>query len=227
MNRFAIQREYKQDTFLVQEQSYKWDAHGFITKHAFRIRKESDDRSNPNKAEIYNFLRKELAVDMSESEKKLVEKSLDSLMHREDSLQNSQPEWSGDTTNYRNEYDNQGRLIRSESHSTNKFTEIVSFSYDTTATKVVRQTYDKTGNLISETISRQHPTQKYILSDTSRHKYGDKWEEKTYNYNFDNTQGPTYSYQYDNHGNWTEQKQVDATGKQIGVALLRTIEYYP
>ncbi|GAB4014052.1 hypothetical protein GCM10028808_35200 [Spirosoma migulaei] len=227
LNRIAIQREYKQDTLLVREQRHKWDIHGNSTEDIIRSRNQPDDRINPRDTSLNNFLRNEFSIELSETEKTLLERSLDSMMHKKDSLQKLQPEWSNFITNVKNKYDNQGRLIRSESHSTNQFTEIVSFSYDTTATQVIRQSYNKTGNLISETISRQHPIHKYILSDTSRHKNGDKWEEKIYNYNFDNVKSPTYQFKYDDHGNWIERKQIDANGKQIGVALVRTIEYYP
>ncbi|GAB4046825.1 hypothetical protein GCM10028810_27350 [Spirosoma litoris] len=226
LNRIAIQREYKQDTLLVKEQNYRWDSNGSITHHAYRTRKQPEERINPTNKDLDRFLQNEFNVKFSEAEKKLLQKSLDSLTHRNDSLYAIQPEWSGDTINYKNAYDSRRRLVRQESFRANQMTEIVNFSYDTTATQIVRQTYDKAGNLISETTSRQHPIHKYILSDISRHKNGDKWEEQIYNYSASYTQ-PIYQHKFDDHGNWIEQKQVDSTGKQIGLALVRTIEYYP
>ena len=226
LNRVFVRRDYKQDTLLVEEQRQKWDKQGYITERASRFRKQVDNMFRPDTAGFEHFVKNELYLNLSESEKKTMKKSLDSLMHKQDSLRNRQPEWTGDTTNYKNLYDSQTRLIRQEEHRRhNQLTDIVSFTYTPEATRVTRQSYNRNGEMISESFRLQHPTEHYILSDTSRFKNGDKWESRTYSSK--DYPKPIYCYQYDTHDNWTEQKQVDANGKQIGAALVRRIEYYP
>lgn len=224
-NRFVIQREYRHDTLLLQEKRYQWDTHGYITESASRFNNHVDIRSKPRETDFNSFLQNELVITLSESEKKMMQKSLDSLANAQDSLQKMLPKWSCDTVRNLNQYDKSGRLIESKSYSHNQITQTVSFSYHSKDTRVVHQSYDQTGKLISETISLQHPVRGYSLSDSSRFRNGEKWEVRTYNYK--DVPRPTYRYRYDAHGNWIEQRLVDATGKQIRSTLVRTIDYYP
>ncbi len=224
-NRFAIQREYRQDTLLLQEKRYQWDTHGYITEFASRFNNHVDIRSKPRETDFDSFLQNELAITLSESEKKMMQKSLDSLANAQDSLQKMLPKWSCDTVRNLNQYNKPGRLTESKSYSHNQITHTVSFAYHARATRVVHQSYDQTGKLISETISLQHPVRGYILSDSSRSRNGEKWESRTFNDK--DVPRPTYHYRYDAHGNWIEQRLVDATGKQTRSTLIRTIDYYP
>ena len=221
LKRVSTRHVYKQDTLLVEESRLTWDAHGYLTERASRFLSQSGDSFRLDKAELENFMKNELSMVLSDKEKKL----LDSLVNTRDSLQRILPTWTGDTVQYRNQYDTKIRLVRQEAYRHNQLNDVVSFTYNAAAIRDVRQSYSRAGELISETISLQHPVDHHILSDSSRYKHEGKWETQTYNSK--SYPKPVYQYKYDTHGNWIEQKQVDADGKQVGVALVRRIEYYP
>jgi len=234
-NRVAIKRTYKQVTLPIEDERYTWDKPGYLTEHIIRRRKQVNEMPKLGQAELDAFM-DEITSNLSEDEKAAFKAEAakekvqlknreDSLKRVEDSLYALQPEWSVDTTAYRNQYDNQSRLLRQASYKQNRLTEVFSFSYTPEATHRVVQYYDRSGNLINETKSRQHPVEGYILSDVSRNNHAGKWEERVFDYT--NITKPIYQYQYDTHSNWIERRQVDATGKQIGSALVRKIEYYP
>ncbi|GAB4024193.1 hypothetical protein [Spirosoma gilvum] len=235
VSRIAVKRTYKQDTLLITEERYTWDKPGYLTGQIVRRRKQVFKMPKVDQAELDAFMG-EITSNLSEAEKAAYKAEVakgriqmmnreDSLKRVEDSLYALQPEWSVDTTLYQNQYDNQSRLLRQKTYNHHQLTDVYSFSYTPETTRRVVQSYDRSGNLVSETISLQHPVKGYILSDTSRYNYTGKWEEHVFDYT--NMTKPIYQYQYDKHGNWVEQKQVDANGMQIGSALVRKIEYYP
>lgn len=220
VNRILTSREYRGGTLLTQYTQYWWDNRGYVTKHVSQYRNLPPADSRFSKEDITRLL----GSPLSERE----ERALDSLMRAKDSLQTqrykSRPEWMMDTTIYQNEYDKRGRFIRQELYRNSKRTDVVSYTYGPDATQVIRQSFDRAGNLISENTSRQHPVDRHMLTDSSRHTRDGKWETSTHNY--EKAKKPVYQYQYDSRGNWTEQKQVDVAGKQIGPALVRFIDYY-
>lgn len=235
INRTAVKRTYKKDTLLVEDERYTWDKPGYLTEHIIRRRKQVNENPKVDEEELESFMN-EVTNTLSDSAKAVFKAELakskvqlknreDSLKRVEDSLFALKPEWSIDTTVYKNQYDSQARLLRQESYTHHQLTHVDSFTYASEATRRVIQSYDRSGNLRSETISLQHPTKGYFLADTSRYKNAGKWEERVFNHT--SITQPIYQYQYDKHGNWIERKQVDTNGRQIGSALVRKIEYYP
>lgn len=219
VNRTLTTRTYQQDTLLTEEQRYWWDKYGYVAKQISRYRNLPSTDTKVSKEDL-----KRLLGSLSEKE----ERVLDSLTRAQDSLQTqpykNRPEWTVDSLINQNQYDQQGRLVYQASYRGNRPTHSVRYAYGRDVTQVVYQSFDRDGNLTSENTSRQHPVDRHILTDHSRSKVGDKWETQTFNY--ENSPKPVYQYRYDTHGNWIEQKPVDAAGKQNGVALVRTIEYY-
>ncbi|GAB3495176.1 hypothetical protein GCM10027341_12170 [Spirosoma knui] len=222
LTRTFVEKEYKQDT-LIREQRYRWDEGGYVVEQISRFRKQPPEINEVDTATLGRFKRS-LEVDIPQVDKAELDSTLRKLQAEQLASFDASPEWREDTVQYRNQYDAKGRLIEQESRNQNGSRETIRYQYRLEATEVTRQNYNKAGDLTSETISLQHPVHHYILSDRSRRKVGDKWNELTYDSK--DYPHPTYRYRYDRHGNWIEQKQVDANGKQIGVALIRTIEYY-
>ena len=222
INRFLMNREYQQDTLLAKEQFYWWDKQGYVTKQISRYRNLPSDDIDLNKD---NF--KTLFGSLSGQE----ERALDSMMRKQDSLKiqqfRNQPEWRIDTTVYQNKYDQLGRITQQETYRNDKKTDASQYVYGLKANQIIRQSYSMKGELLSETFSLLHPTQGYILSDSSRSKNNGQWEARVYKYADHHKAKSPYRYQYDSQGNWIEQKRVDANGQPIGVALVRKIEYYP
>lgn len=220
VSRILTTREYQGDTLLTRDTQYWWDKYGYVTKQISRIRNQPPADSKFSKETITHLL----GSPLSERE----ERALDSLMRAKDSLQTrqyrSRPEWLTDTTIHDTKYDKQGRFIHQESFRSGRKTHVISYIYGPDATQVIRQSFDREGNLVSENTSRQHPVDWHILTDSSRHKRDGKWETSTHDYQ--RYKSPVYQHQYDSQGNWIEQKQVDAAGKQVGPALIRTIDYY-
>lgn len=219
INRMLTTHEYQRDTLLTQDQRYWWDSYGYVTKQISRIRNQPSTRTELKKEDFTRLLGA-----LSEQEERVI----DSLMRARDSLETrqykSRPEWMVDTTIYHNKYDKQGRFVSQEQYRNNKRTDITRYTYRPDATEVFRQSFDQEGNLISGNTSRQHSVDRHILTDSSRHRIDGKWEIS--NYNYESYKKPVNQYRYDSHGNWIEQKQIDTAGKQVGPALVRTIEYY-
>jgi hypothetical protein len=218
-NRTFIEREYKRDS-LIREQRYKWDEQGYVVEQISRFRKQAPFFNEIDTAAF----KRSILNDLPNVDKTELDSTFKALQAEQLTSFKNSPEWKEDTVKYYNQYDTQGRLLKQESRGDKGVSDHVSYRYRPEVTEVTRQTYNQSGELISETISLQHPIHNYILSDRSRRKVGDKWSEL--NLDSKHHTQPEYRYRYDIQGNWIEQKQVDANGKQIGVTLLRTIAYY-